>query len=96
MNPELFSSLKTLQSPIGVVLGMRRGAWGQGPGDVHRGGQGPGDVHRGRGTCTGAGGRAQGPGDTCRCQARVGRLLGLGTRPPPLPALRAHLVTKGQ
>ena len=32
------------------------------------------------------------------CCARVGRLLGLGTRlpPPPLPALRAHLVTKGQ
>ena len=32
--------------------------------------------------------------------ARVGRLLGLGTRlpppPPPLRALRAHLVTKGQ
>ena len=29
---------------------------------------------------------------------RVGRLLGLGTRPPPPPlrALRAHLVTKGQ
>ena len=32
-----------------------------------------------------------------RGQARGGRLLGSGTRPPPpLPALRAHLVTKGQ
>ena len=34
------------------------------------------------------------------CSPRVGRLLGPGTRlpppPPPLQALRAHLVTKGQ